>query len=74
MLSTQWVRPGRAKSSASYRPVCVSSSHTIERALYEPMPSACGIMEPPPGPMQRYPGRLRAEAPAVRHSKSRSAV
>ncbi len=44
------------------------------RSLYAPMPSACGIMVPPPWPMQTYPGRLRVEAPAVRHSKSRSAV
>ena len=38
------------------------------------MPSACVIILPPPGPMQRYSGRLRVEAPFARFSKSRSAV
>ena len=35
----------------------------MERALYEPMPSACGISLPPPGPMHTKGGRRRAELP-----------
>ena len=34
----------------------------MESALYEPMPSACAISLPPPGPMHTKGGRRRAES------------
>ena len=63
MLRTQCVRPGRSKSSLSYSPVAGSSSHTMVRALYVPMPSAWASSLAPPGPMQMYSGRLCVEEP-----------